>query len=87
MAVTHDELMDLFAEEALVDRSKLTRDASLAELGIASLDLISVIFAIEERFGLALEDDELPADTNLGGVIDYILARLNQTSVEVQESV
>ena len=87
MAVTHDELMDLFAEEALVDRSKLTRDASLAELGIASLDLISVIFAIEERFGLALEDDAIPADTNLGGVIDYILARLNQTSVEVQESV
>lgn len=77
MTVTQDELMDIIAKEALVERSKLTREATLDELGIASIDLISLIFELEERFGLTLEDDELPTDSNLGGVIDYILARLN----------
>jgi len=43
----------------LVDRDKLTPDATLEQLGIASLDVISIVFALEDRFGIVLEQSEL----------------------------
>ena len=43
-----DELMDIIAEEALIDRSKLVPDAKLEDIGLDSVDLVSAVFAIEE---------------------------------------
>ena len=47
-----DELFDVISKEALIDRATLQRDANLEDLGIASLDVISVLFEVEERFGI-----------------------------------
>src|SRR4051794_6883821 len=38
MTVTEPQLLDLIAEEAIIDRDKLNRDATLGDLGISSLD-------------------------------------------------
>ena len=81
MTVTEEELLDIFASEAIVDRASLRRDATLDDLGIASLDVISVMFEIESRFGLVIEEGDLPLTSTLGDVIDYILARLNEPTV------
>ena len=81
MTVTEEELLDIFASEAIVDRASLRRDATLDDLGIASLDVISVMFEIESRYGLVIEEGDLPLTSNLGDVIDYILARLNEPTV------
>ena len=80
MAVTEDELLDIFASEAIVDRATLKREATLNDLGIASLDVISVMFEIESRYGLVIEEGDLPVTSTLGDVIDYILARLNASA-------
>jgi acyl carrier protein len=58
MPVNADEILDIVAQEALVDRVKLTPDATLGSLGIASLDIISIVFALEDRFGVVLEQSE-----------------------------
>lgn len=76
MDVPEDELLDLIAQEALVDRATLKRDASLADLGIQSIDLISVIFEVENRYGLTIDENDLPPDGTLGGVLDVLRARL-----------
>jgi acyl carrier protein len=77
MTVTEDEILDLIAKEAIVDREKLTREAGLAEVGIASLDVISVIFEIEERFGIALDEHDIPVDAKVGDIVDLLLSRIN----------
>ena len=58
-----DEILDIVAQKALIDRSKLTPDAKLADLNVSSLDMVEVIFALEDKFGI-----ELPfnANTNAG---------------------
>lgn len=58
MAVSADDILEVVAQEALVDRAKLTPDATLESLGIASLDIISIVFALEDRFGVVLEQAE-----------------------------
>jgi acyl carrier protein len=77
MGATETDLIDIIASEATVERAELTRDAVLADLGIQSLDVISVLFEIEERYGVVIEEEEMPRTASLGEVIDYLLARIN----------
>jgi acyl carrier protein len=54
-----DEILDIVAQKALIDRSKLSADAKLADLNVSSLDMVEVMFALEDKFGI-----ELPFNAN-----------------------
>ena len=54
-----DEILDVVAQKAMIDRSKRTVDAKLADLNVSSLDMVEVIFALEDKFGI-----ELPFNAN-----------------------
>ena len=77
MAATENDLLDIIATEAIVERSTLKRDAALTDLGIQSLDVVSVLFEIEERWGVTIDEEDLPRMANLGEVLDYLVARIN----------
>ena len=51
------DLLDLVAEEAMVDRSVLSADAKLEELDIASADFVMILMAIEEKFDVYISVD------------------------------
>ena len=78
MQVTENELLDIIAKESIIDRKELTRDAKLSDLGIESLDVISILFAIEDKYGIAIKDAEMPQAQTLGEISDFLLARINQ---------
>ncbi len=73
--ITQDDVLDLVAEEAPVERSALTRDATLDALGVASLDVISVLFALEDRFGVVVEQSDVEGVKTLGEFVDAVLAK------------
>jgi len=77
MKATESELLDLIAKEAIIDREKLTRDATLEDLGISSLDVISMLFELEEAYGVVIEEGDMPQMTTLGEMLDFLLARIN----------
>jgi acyl carrier protein len=77
MKVTESELLDLIAKEAIIDREKLTREATLEDLGISSLDVISMLFELEERWGVVIEEGDMPQMTTLGEMSDFLLSRIN----------
>jgi len=54
-----DDILDIVAEKAMVDRSKLTPEARLGDLNISSLDMVEVIFALEDKLGI-----EMPFNAN-----------------------
>jgi acyl carrier protein len=58
-----DEILDIVAQKALINRSKLTPDAKLADLNVSSLDMVDVIFALEDKFGIQLPFN---ANTSVG---------------------
>ena len=77
MKATEAELLDLIAKEAIIDRATLTRDATLDDLGISSLDVISMLFELEERWGVCIEEADMPPMTMLGEMVDVLLSRIN----------
>ena len=54
-----DRVIAILAEQALLDPSEIRRDASPADLGIDSLGLVEVVFALEEAF-----DIQIPFNAN-----------------------
>jgi acyl carrier protein len=49
-----DEILDIVAQKAMIDRAKLSPTAKLADLNVSSLDMVEVIFALEDHFGIQL---------------------------------
>ena len=47
-----DKVIEIIAEQAVLEVSDISMDQTLADLGIDSLALVESIFAIEESFGI-----------------------------------
>lgn len=77
MKITETQLLDLIAEEAITERAMLVREATLADLGISSLDVITLLFELEDRFGIVIEEGDMPPMANLGEMVDFLMARIN----------
>lgn len=72
MSISPDAILDIVEVETGLPREKLRLDATLAELDIASLDLVSIAFEIEDKFGVELAPEELKPDMTFGALIEHI---------------
>lgn len=70
------ELIDLVAKEALVDVEKLKKDSTLEEIGLDSVDLVSVVFAVEDKYGVTIGEGDLEKSATLGQMLDLIQAKI-----------
>ena len=49
-----DQVIEIIAEQAVLEPQDVTLDSTLAELGIDSLGVVESIFAIEETFDITV---------------------------------
>ena len=75
MAITTDEVLDVVSKEASVDRSLLKPEATLESLGIASIDVVSIVFELEDRFGLIVQPEDFGEAKTLQDVVDVVIAK------------
>ncbi|WP_419826363.1 acyl carrier protein [Sphingomonas sp.] len=76
MPPSRDDVLAIISEEARIDPAKLEPSATLASLGIASLDVVSVLFAVEDRFGVEVPVEALGSAETLDQFVDVILSRI-----------
>lgn len=69
-----EDVLAIMAEKGRVERAALTPDAKLADLGIASLDVIEIVFAIEDRLGVEIPFNANDARTEFVTVGDVLEA-------------
>ncbi|NYZ13440.1 acyl carrier protein [Azospirillum sp. RWY-5-1] len=69
-----EDVLAIMAEKGRVERAALTPDAKLADLGIASLDVIEIVFAIEDRLGVEIPFNPNDARTEFVTVGDVLEA-------------
>jgi acyl carrier protein len=63
---TKEKVIEIIAEQAVLDRSDVHLDSTLESLGIDSLGLVESIFAIEEAF-----DISVPFNANQPGKSEF----------------
>ncbi|MDI9494039.1 MAG: acyl carrier protein [Bacillota bacterium] len=56
--MTFKKIAELIAENKDMDLSNITMETSFDDMELDSLDVIEVVMAIEEAFGITLEIDE-----------------------------
>ena len=61
--------------EVGADSAKVARDATFEDLEVDSLDLVEISQIIEDEFGVELDGDDVKDLTNVGQVIDLVVAR------------
>jgi acyl carrier protein len=66
------KLIDIVRKEKDVPDDKLTPETTLADAGIDSLDSLTILFGIEEEFGISIPDDRARAMKTFGDMIDVV---------------
>ena len=71
-----ETLKRIIAEQAGVEEASLTEETSLKkDLGMDSLELLSVVVAIEEEYDLEVPEDELNQVDTLEDLVEYLKGR------------
>ena len=70
MESTQDAIFAIIAKEAHIPLEKITVRSTLKDLEIDSLDIVQIIFELEDRFGITLPDKDPAIDTeSVSGLI------------------
>jgi acyl carrier protein len=73
MASTAQGVLEIVAAHSRRDVSKISTETTLGELGIDSLDVLEIVFAIEEAYDIALPfGPESASESGLGSIGDLV---------------
>ena len=72
-----NELKEIVLDYLGDDDMDVSEDSVLTDdLGLTSLDLISIVGDVEDSFGIRVEDEAMESIETVGDVLDYIEGRL-----------
>ena len=73
MSETSDRVKKIVVEHLGVEAEKVTEDASfIDDLGADSLDIVELVMAFEEEFGIEIPDEDAEKITRVKEAIEYI---------------
>jgi acyl carrier protein len=73
MSETSERVKKIVVEHLGVENEKVTEEASfIDDLGADSLDIVELVMAFEEEFGVEIPDDAAEKITTVKDAIDYI---------------
>jgi acyl carrier protein len=76
MGAIEEKVIDIIVDKLGVERSEVTSEAVFVDdLGADSLDLVELIMAMEEEFGMEIADEEAEKLRTVQDVISFVTAR------------
>jgi acyl carrier protein len=68
-----DKVKDVIAEQLNVDAADITPESAFVDdLGADSLDIVELVMALEEEFGISIPDEEAENIRTVGDAVNYI---------------
>jgi acyl carrier protein len=68
-----ERVKSIIVEQLGVDEDEVTMEASFTDdLGADSLDIVELVMAFEEEFGIEIPDEEAEKISNVRDAVDYI---------------
>ena len=73
-----DKIKDIMDTELGKNRNDVTLESDIIkDLGLDSLDIVTLIMAVEDEYGFTADDDEIAALKTVGDVVNYREKRTN----------
>ena len=71
--MTLEKIKDIMEEALGKDRNEVTLESDIIkDLGLDSLDIVTLIMAVEDEYGFTADDDEIVNLKTVGDVVKYI---------------
>lgn len=72
-----DDVRNIIVEQLHVTPEKVTDNAHFVDdLGADSLDIVELVMAFEEKFGLEIPDEDFQSLVTVGKAVEYLEKRL-----------
>ncbi len=72
-----EKVRNIIADKLGVEASSIKEESAfIDDLGADSLDVVDMVMAFEDEFGIKVEDEELEKFSTVKDVVDYIRAKL-----------
>ena len=79
--VSYDKFRSIIADQLGVEGDQVTPEASFVDdLNADSLDLVELIMAFEEEYGMEISDEDAEKITTVGQAWDYVQEKLGIAS-------
>jgi acyl carrier protein len=75
-----EQVMEVVATAQRVPRERVNIDTTFEELGMDSLDGINLVFAVEEKFDIAIPDDAAKSIRTIREMVDGVTKLVTQKS-------
>lgn len=75
-----EQLKELISQEFRIDRSKLSHDSKVKDLGRDSLAVLELLAAVEVEFEISIPNEEVPRISSFGSLVDSIEKHLKMKS-------
>ena len=83
MASVVDRVRGIVVEQLGVSAEEVTPEASFVEdLGADSLDVVELVMALEEEFGVEIPDEDAEKIVTVGEAVKYIEAHMGEPAAE-----
>lgn len=77
MASVNEKVKSIIVEQLGVSEDQVSEEANFVEdLGADSLDVVELILAFEEEFGIEIPDEDAEKIAKVGDVVDYISGKV-----------
>jgi acyl carrier protein len=68
-----EKVRDIVARELKIEPEKITLDSSFVDdLGADSLDMVELVMALEDEFGISISDEEAQTIRTIRDAVEYI---------------
>jgi acyl carrier protein len=76
MSVAEETIKDIIVKIVHCDREILTSESTFQDMKADSLDMVQVLVALEDEFGIEIPDEEAQKFKNFGDFVSFVEARV-----------
>ncbi|WP_412034771.1 acyl carrier protein [Tissierella pigra] len=75
----YKKIKEIIATQFNIDEEEITKDTSFKDtLNADSLDLVELVMALEDEFGLEVEDEDMENIKTVGDAVEHITNALEE---------
>ncbi len=70
------KIREIIVDQFGTNPEEVTAEMAIADLSADSLDLVEMVMALEEEFGIEVADEDIESFTTIGDMVEYINDRM-----------